>query len=136
MTGRIRRNAVSSGSATTSNIPVRIAAAKPKVVDAWRELVQKRYNPETKYLNLDVSSRHLGRIDTACLGSVFVFFTISCTYVYYFIQSLIDDELVKKYNLTPPGHGGSGRDAAVIFKLASQLKPEVCPLCLYSHWLF
>jgi nuclear RNA export factor len=38
---------------------------------------------------------------------------------------MIEDELVKKYNLTPPGHGGSARDAAVIFKLASQLKPEV-----------
>ena len=41
------------------------------------------------------------------------------------LQSLVDDELVKKYNLTPPGHGGSARDAAVVFKLASQLKPEV-----------
>lgn len=38
---------------------------------------------------------------------------------------MIDDELVKKHNLTPPGHGGSVRDAAVIFKLAAQLKPEV-----------
>ena len=39
---------------------------------------------------------------------------------------MIDDETVKKYNLSPPGTGGGGaRDAAVIFKLASQLKPEV-----------
>jgi len=39
---------------------------------------------------------------------------------------MIDDETVKKYNLNPPGTGGGGaRDAAVIFKLASQLKPEV-----------
>lgn len=39
---------------------------------------------------------------------------------------MIDDDIVKKYNLTPPGTGGGGaRDAAVIFKLASQLKPEV-----------
>jgi nuclear RNA export factor len=38
---------------------------------------------------------------------------------------MIDDEIVKKYNLSPPGHGGTARDAAVIFKLASQLKPEV-----------
>lgn len=38
---------------------------------------------------------------------------------------MIDDKLVKKHNLTPPGHGGSVRDAAVIFKLAAQLKPEV-----------
>jgi hypothetical protein len=41
-------------------------------------------------------------------------------------QSLIEDELVKKYNLTPPGvGGGSAREAAVIFKLASELKPPV-----------
>ena len=38
---------------------------------------------------------------------------------------MIDDEVVKKYDLSPPGHGGTARDAAVIFKLASQLKPEV-----------
>jgi len=38
---------------------------------------------------------------------------------------MIDDEIVKNYDLTPPGHGGTARDAAVIFKLASQLKPEV-----------
>jgi nuclear RNA export factor len=39
---------------------------------------------------------------------------------------MVDDETVKKYNLNPPGTGGGGaRDAAVIFKLASQLKPEV-----------
>jgi len=38
---------------------------------------------------------------------------------------MIDDDVVKKHNLTPPGRGGTARDAAVIFKLASQLKPEV-----------
>ena len=38
---------------------------------------------------------------------------------------MIEDEVVKKHNLTPPGSGGTVRDAAVIFKLASQLTPEV-----------
>jgi hypothetical protein len=38
---------------------------------------------------------------------------------------MIDDELVKKYNILPPGRGGTARDAAVLFKLGSQLKPEV-----------
>ncbi len=38
---------------------------------------------------------------------------------------MIDDEVVKKYNLAPPGRGGTARDASVIFKLASQLKPSV-----------
>ncbi len=38
---------------------------------------------------------------------------------------MIDDEVVKKHSLTPPGYGGDSRTAAVIYKLASQLKPEV-----------
>ena len=38
---------------------------------------------------------------------------------------MLQDEVVKKHNLSPPGFGGSPKDAAVIFKLASQLKPEV-----------
>ncbi|KAF8969136.1 hypothetical protein BDZ97DRAFT_1796150 [Flammula alnicola] len=99
--GRIRRNALSGTTpGSLSSIPVRVV--KPKAVDAWREFVQKRWNPETRYLNLD---------------------------------SMIEDETVKKYNLTPPGHGGSARDAAVIFKLASQLKPEVQTLSLANNSL-
>ena len=38
---------------------------------------------------------------------------------------MIEDEVVKKYDLTPPGFGGTAKDAAVIFKLAGQLKPDV-----------
>jgi len=102
MTGRIRRNAVSgNGSSTPSSIPVRVTKLS-KPVEAWRELVQKRWNPETRYLNLD---------------------------------SMIEDDVVKKYNLLPPGSGGSARDAAVIFKLASQLKPEVQTLSLANNGL-
>ncbi|KAF8150881.1 hypothetical protein B0H34DRAFT_155075 [Crassisporium funariophilum] len=97
VTGRVRRNAISATTGTSA-IPVRIA--KPKPVEAWREFVQKRWNPETRFLNLD---------------------------------SMIEDEVVKKYNLTPPGSGGSVRDAAVIFKLASQLKPEVQTLSLANN---
>ncbi|PPQ83094.1 hypothetical protein CVT25_003798 [Psilocybe cyanescens] len=99
MSGRIRRNAISGSPANSiSSIPIRVT--KPKAVDSWREFVQKRWNPELKYLNLD---------------------------------SMIEDETVKKYNLTPPGAGGSARDAAVIFKLASQLKPEVETLSLANN---
>ncbi|KAJ3499371.1 hypothetical protein NLJ89_g10107 [Agrocybe chaxingu] len=46
---------------------------------------------------------------------------------------MIEDELVKKYNLRPPGYGGTSRDAAVIFKLASQLKPEIQSLSLANN---
>ena len=38
---------------------------------------------------------------------------------------MVDDEVIKKHQLSPPGNGGTPRDAAVIFKLASQLQPEV-----------
>lgn len=47
---------------------------------------------------------------------------------------MIEDETVKKYNLTPPGAGGTARDAAVIFKLASQLKPEV-NIIIKAFWV-
>ncbi|KAF9532494.1 hypothetical protein CPB83DRAFT_903528 [Crepidotus variabilis] len=102
LAGRIRRNAVSGDgeSSTPSRIPVKIMTPKP--VEAWRELVKKRWNPETKFLNLD---------------------------------SMLEDEVVKKYNLNPPGNGGTGRDAAVIFKLAGQLKPEVETLSLANNKL-
>ncbi|EEB92197.1 hypothetical protein MPER_09329, partial [Moniliophthora perniciosa FA553] len=40
------------------------------------------------------------------------------------LSSLIDDELVKTNKLQPPGYGGGAREAAVIFKLAKELKPE------------
>jgi nuclear RNA export factor len=38
---------------------------------------------------------------------------------------MIDDEIVKQHSLAPPGRGGDARTAAVIFKLAGQLQPEV-----------
>lgn len=44
---------------------------------------------------------------------------------------MVEDDVVKKYNLTPPGSGGTARDAAVIFKLASQLTPEVNSLLFF-----
>jgi nuclear RNA export factor len=41
---------------------------------------------------------------------------------------MLDDEELQKHNLLPPGAPGSSpREAAVIFKLASHLKPEVSP---------
>jgi nuclear RNA export factor len=39
---------------------------------------------------------------------------------------MLDDEELRKHNLLPPGAPGSSpREAAVIFKLASHLKPAV-----------
>ena len=109
MAGRLRRNAVSNAIGTsTSAIPVRV---KSKPVEAWRELVEKRWNPETRYLNLDVRFTPL-KFDPFLDHSLP-------------LQSMIQDEVVKKHNLSPPGFGGTTKDAAVIFKLASQLKPEV-----------
>ena len=42
---------------------------------------------------------------------------------------MIEDEVVKKYGLTPAGFGGTAKDAAVIFKLAGQFRPQVASLC-------
>lgn len=46
-----------------------------------------------------------------------------------------EDELLKKHHLSPPGSGGSVRDAAVIFKMASQLKPEVQTISLANNYI-
>ncbi|KAF8220952.1 NTF2-like protein [Tricholoma matsutake] len=51
LVGRIRRNAVS---ATAGSSPViRTSAAKAKLVDQWRDVVKSRYDPETRFLNLE-----------------------------------------------------------------------------------
>ena len=40
---------------------------------------------------------------------------------------MMDDEFIIKHNLLPPGApGASTKEAMVMFKLAGQLKPEVC----------
>jgi hypothetical protein len=47
-----------------------------------------------------------------------------------------EDEMISKAGLLPPGIPGStGKEAAVIFKLASQLKPPV-RFSHYSSFLF
>ncbi|KIK62433.1 hypothetical protein GYMLUDRAFT_41872 [Collybiopsis luxurians FD-317 M1] len=51
------------------------------------------------------------------------------------LSNMIEDDIVKKFNLTPPGHGGNARDAAVIFKLAKELKPPVQSLNLSKNQL-
>ena len=39
---------------------------------------------------------------------------------------MLDDPIVQKYNLLVPGApGSSGKEAAIIFKLAAQLRPYV-----------
>ncbi|THV01015.1 NTF2-like protein, partial [Dendrothele bispora CBS 962.96] len=49
------------------------------------------------------------------------------------LSNLIEDPIIKKNNLLPPGHGGTAREAAVMFKIASQLKPEVQSLDLSKN---
>lgn len=47
-----------------------------------------------------------------------------------------EDEMISKAGLLPPGIPGStGKEAAVIFKLASQLKPPV-RFCHYLVFVF
>ncbi|KAL0577983.1 nuclear mRNA export, poly(A)+RNA binding protein [Marasmius crinis-equi] len=49
------------------------------------------------------------------------------------LSNLIDDEIVKNNKLEPPGYGGGAREAAVILKLAKELKPEVQSLDLSNN---
>ena len=61
--GRLRRNAVSSSTPSTGPsalpripAPRLVPASKStKLVEHWRQLVKKRWNPETRFLNLEVS---------------------------------------------------------------------------------
>lgn len=47
-----------------------------------------------------------------------------------------EDEMISKAGLLPPGIPGStGKEAAVIFKLASQLKPPVRSFFFFCHSL-
>ncbi|KAF8588268.1 NTF2-like protein [Ramaria rubella] len=69
-------------------------------VDVWREFVQKRWNPEAQFLNL---------------------------------EHIATDETLKKINRA--AGGPSAKEAAVVFKLASQLKPEVLSISLANNGL-
>lgn len=99
---RVRRNAISlNGNGT----PPRGS----QVIELWREFVKKRWNPEARFLNLEVKC--------------------TCTRdntILTFPKRMQDDEFLAKNRLLPPGApGSSAREAAVIFKIAGQLKPEV-----------
>ncbi|EIW83907.1 NTF2-like protein [Coniophora puteana RWD-64-598 SS2] len=105
--GRLRRNATSAGSSAPggpSPLPalrVRRDMMAFKAVDVWREFVNKRWNAEARFLNL---------------------------------ESMLDDPTIAKHNLLPPGApGSSAREASVIFKLASQLKPPVQTISLANN---
>ncbi|KAJ7183222.1 hypothetical protein C8R46DRAFT_1066309 [Mycena filopes] len=103
---RPRRNAVSGGVPLGSPIQhgsatVARVSGKNRTVEHWSEFVKKRYDPQTKCLNLD---------------------------------SMADDELLRKYNMQAPGQGGgTAREAGVIFKLASRLKPPVETVSLANN---
>ncbi|KAL0948624.1 hypothetical protein HGRIS_010432 [Hohenbuehelia grisea] len=83
-----------------SPAPGAVHRVKFRAVDVWRDFVKQRWNPETRFLNL---------------------------------ESMADDEMVKKHDIPTPGRGGTAREAAVIFKLASQLEPEVQTISLAKN---
>ena len=105
--GRVRRNAISlNGDKVLPG--TRVAVGKP--LEVWRRFVQQRWDPQSRFLNLEVR-----RISSD------VTYFYSC-----FDQRMSEDEMINKAGLLPPGIPGStGKEAAVIFKLASQLKPPV-----------
>ncbi|EPQ54024.1 NTF2-like protein [Gloeophyllum trabeum ATCC 11539] len=50
------------------------------------------------------------------------------------LERMLDDDLIRKHHLLPPGAPGSSlRESSVIFKLASQLKPEVKTISLANN---
>jgi nuclear RNA export factor len=51
--GRLRRNAVTPATPISS----RIAGVQVSMVEVWRQVVTKRWNPEARFLNLEV--RHM-----------------------------------------------------------------------------
>lgn len=64
--GRLRRNV--PGMASTAAGSTRAANVGMKVMDVWRDFVNRRWNPETRFLNLEVSlSAGLLLMNTAVL---------------------------------------------------------------------
>ncbi|KDQ57204.1 hypothetical protein JAAARDRAFT_35810 [Jaapia argillacea MUCL 33604] len=99
--GRMRRNAVSVVTNKPSDASARRITVGVNTLNVWREFVQKRYNADAQFLNL---------------------------------ERMLEDESLSKERLYPPGApGGSAREASVIFKLASQLKPEVRTISLANN---
>ncbi|KAG8213436.1 hypothetical protein J3R82DRAFT_11949 [Butyriboletus roseoflavus] len=96
--GRLRRNAVTTTSVTGGG---RVVAVGTKTIDVWRHFVNRRWNPDTQFLNL---------------------------------ESMLDDPELAKHGLLPPGAPGStAREASVIFKLASNLKPPIQTISLANN---
>lgn len=111
--GRLRRNALTTTSVTDSG---RVPTVGTKTLDVWRHFVNRRWNPDARFLNLEVSST--GVLSVKCRGSK--------SAVIVTLQSMLDDPELAKHGLLPPGAPGStAREASVIFKLASNLKPPV-----------
>jgi nuclear RNA export factor len=56
---RIRRNAMSitNPDGATRPLPTRVAAMGVKTLDVWRDFVNRRWNAEARFLNLEVRSR-------------------------------------------------------------------------------
>lgn len=97
--GRLRRNAVSAAVAGVA--PGKAHTAPVKAVEVWKDFVNRRWNPELRFLNL---------------------------------ERMMDDPEIQKHNLLPPGAPASSvREASVLFKLASHLRPAVQTLSLANN---
>ncbi|KAG6331184.1 hypothetical protein ID866_7905 [Astraeus odoratus] len=54
--GRLRRNVPGMSSTSTASGGSRVATTGVKAVDVWRDFVNRRWNPETRFLNLESMS--------------------------------------------------------------------------------
>lgn len=115
--GRLRRNALTTTSAPDSG---RVPTVGVKTVDVWRHFVHRRWNPDAQFLNLEVSATCVVMLSVRSLKVLLSLPVIAAR------QSMLDDPELAKHGLLPPGAPGStSREASVIFKLASNLKPPV-----------
>ncbi|KAJ8589738.1 NTF2-like protein [Rhizopogon salebrosus TDB-379] len=97
--GRLRRNAITAAVAGVP--PGKAHSVQVKAVEVWREFVNRRWDPETRFLNL---------------------------------ERMMDDPDLQKHGLLPPGAPASSvREASVLFKLASHLRPAVQTLSLANN---
>ncbi|KZP13583.1 NTF2-like protein [Athelia psychrophila] len=98
---RLRKAASTGSGPHVRGVSSRVTTVNTKALDVWRDFVNRRWNADARFLNL---------------------------------ENMLSDEGLKKANLLPPGApGGSPKEAAVIFKLASQLKPEVQTISLANN---
>lgn len=109
---RARRGAV-------SRVPAGSPSSNSRAsVDLMREFIDKRWNPQTQFLNLEVGEHCVLNLSSYSSS----------------LQRMADDEVLKKYSLQPLDSPMAPRAMGpVIFKLASLLEPPCLTISLANN---